>query len=177
MSKMWKWKKEILRAPSPDQRKGKLFGGDGQRLCASFSDKQPRGWGVRGRVSSQFSIGSVNLITSEIILVTTFIISIFLEPDFEELEIPQKYRPRDFQSTCQATGWDGYVMVILQLILIFSRFSPASLRRLYRGFKTECPSGLMTEEAFREVFAKFFPNGGENDDQLLHHTIHHCSHM
>eukprot|EP00090_Calanus_glacialis_P046144 TRINITY_DN8910_c0_g1_i2.p1 TRINITY_DN8910_c0_g1~~TRINITY_DN8910_c0_g1_i2.p1 ORF type:complete len:177 (-),score=44.05 TRINITY_DN8910_c0_g1_i2:481-1011(-) len=64
------------------------------------------------------------------------------EPDFEELEIPQKYRPRDFQSTCQATG-----------------FSPASLRRLYRGFKTECPSGLMTEEAFREVFAKFFPNG------------------
>lgn len=64
------------------------------------------------------------------------------KPDFEELEIPQKYRPRDFQSTCQATG-----------------FSPASLRRLYRGFKTECPSGLMTEEAFREVFAKFFPNG------------------
>jgi len=42
---------------------------------------------------------------------------------------------------------------------ISSRFSPASLRRLYRGFKTECPTGLMTEEAFRQVFAKFFPNG------------------
>merc|ERR1712128_132809 len=66
----------------------------------------------------------------------------FTEPALEDLEIPLKYRPRDFHSTCQATG-----------------FSPASLRRLYRGFKTECPTGLMTEEVFRQVFAKFFPNG------------------
>jgi len=64
------------------------------------------------------------------------------KPALEDLEIPLKYRPRDFHSTCQATG-----------------FSPASLRRLYRGFKTECPTGLMTEEVFRQVFAKFFPNG------------------
>jgi len=64
------------------------------------------------------------------------------KPELEDLAITPKYRPRDFKSTCQATG-----------------FSPASLRRLYRGFKTECPTGLMTEEAFRQVFAKFFPNG------------------
>jgi len=64
------------------------------------------------------------------------------QPEYEDLEIPQKYRPRDIQSMCQITG-----------------FSPASLRRLYRGFKNECPTGLMTEEAFREVFAKFFPSG------------------
>jgi len=64
------------------------------------------------------------------------------KPDFEDLEIPQKYIPRDFNSICQTTG-----------------FSPASLRRLYRGFKNECPTGLMTEEAFRQVFSKFFPSG------------------
>jgi len=64
------------------------------------------------------------------------------KPEFEDLEIPQKYRPRDFQSICQTTG-----------------FSPGSLRRLYRGFKNECPTGLMTEESFRQVFAKFFPSG------------------
>jgi len=64
------------------------------------------------------------------------------KPDFEDLEIPQKYRPKDFHSICQTTG-----------------FSPASLRRLYRGFKNECPTGLMSEESFRQVFAKFFPGG------------------
>ena len=41
------------------------------------------------------------------------------------------------------------------LLLIFFphliRFSPATLRRLYRGFKTECPSGEMCEDDFKQV--------------------------
>ena len=34
------------------------------------------------------------------------------------------------------------------------------MRRLYRGFKAECPTGLVDEEALRIVISKFFPNGG-----------------
>jgi hypothetical protein len=34
------------------------------------------------------------------------------------------------------------------------------MKRIYRGFKTECPTGLITEEAFQGIYQKFFPHGG-----------------
>ncbi len=34
------------------------------------------------------------------------------------------------------------------------------MKRIYRGFKTECPTGLITEEVFHSIYARFFPNGG-----------------
>jgi len=34
------------------------------------------------------------------------------------------------------------------------------MKRIYRGFKTECPTGLITEEAFHSIYARFFPHGG-----------------
>ena len=37
------------------------------------------------------------------------------------------------------------------------RFSRAQIRRLYRGFKSECPSGILTEECFHYVYSSFFP--------------------
>ena len=36
------------------------------------------------------------------------------------------------------------------------------MKRLYRIFKSECPSGLITEEVFHNIFSKFFPLGAEN---------------
>ena len=35
------------------------------------------------------------------------------------------------------------------------------MKRIYRGFKTECPTGLITEEAFQGIYSKFFPQGGK----------------
>ena len=49
-------------------------------------------------------------------------------------------------------------------IIFFSdgRFSVVEMKRIYRGFKTECPTGLITEEAFHGIYSRFFPQGGES---------------
>ena len=36
------------------------------------------------------------------------------------------------------------------------------MKRMYRGFKTECPNGLVTEDGFHNIFSKFFPLGGNS---------------
>ena len=41
------------------------------------------------------------------------------------------------------------------------RFSVVEMKRIYRGFKTECPTGLITEEAFHGIYSRFFPQGGK----------------
>lgn len=40
------------------------------------------------------------------------------------------------------------------------------MKRIYRGFKTECPTGLITEEAFQGIYSRFFPHGGQLPDAL-----------
>lgn len=30
---------------------------------------------------------------------------------------------------------------------------------MYRGFKQECPAGIVNEETFKDIFAQFFPQG------------------
>ena len=47
-------------------------------------------------------------------------------------------------------------------IFFFSNFSFSivEMKRIYRGFKTECPTGLITEEAFHGIYSRFFPQGG-----------------
>merc|ERR1712062_255828 len=64
----------------------------------------------------------------------------YLEPDSLIADFSPKYSPPDVQTLSEST-----------------RFSPATVKKLYRGFKTECPSGLLTEEVFKQVFIKFFP--------------------
>uniref|UniRef100_UPI0037E83855 Kv channel-interacting protein 4 isoform X1 n=1 Tax=Semicossyphus pulcher TaxID=241346 RepID=UPI0037E83855 len=41
-----------------------------------------------------------------------------------------------------------------------TRFSRKELQILYRGFKNECPSGVVNEETFKDIYAQFFPQGG-----------------
>ncbi len=38
------------------------------------------------------------------------------------------------------------------------------MKRIYRGFKTECTTGLITEEAFHGIYSRFFPQGGKSLD-------------
>uniref|UniRef100_A0A8C3SQC8 Potassium voltage-gated channel interacting protein 3 n=1 Tax=Chelydra serpentina TaxID=8475 RepID=A0A8C3SQC8_CHESE len=40
-----------------------------------------------------------------------------------------------------------------------TKFSKKELQSLYRGFKNECPSGLVDEDTFKLIYAQFFPQG------------------
>ncbi|XP_075922041.1 Kv channel-interacting protein 4-like isoform X2 [Petromyzon marinus] len=40
-----------------------------------------------------------------------------------------------------------------------SKFSRKELQVLYRSFKNECPSGIVNEDNFKEIYAQFFPQG------------------
>ena len=39
------------------------------------------------------------------------------------------------------------------------RINLGEVRRLYRAFKQECPTGIVDEETFKEVYDKIFPLG------------------
>ncbi|XP_038148240.1 Kv channel-interacting protein 1b isoform X2 [Cyprinodon tularosa] len=43
-----------------------------------------------------------------------------------------------------------------------TNFTKQELQILYRGFKNECPSGVVNEETFKHIYAQFFPHGGKN---------------
>ena len=81
------------------------------------------------------------------------------EPKHLDLELPQRYRPSTIQGLCQATGW-----VVLGTTWCWyfpcHRFSPMEVKRLYWSFKNECPSGMVTQETFHDIFSKLFPTGG-----------------
>uniref|UniRef100_A0A3P8V585 Potassium voltage-gated channel interacting protein 1 n=1 Tax=Cynoglossus semilaevis TaxID=244447 RepID=A0A3P8V585_CYNSE len=40
-----------------------------------------------------------------------------------------------------------------------TNFSKRELQVLYRGFKNECPSGVVNEETFKQIYSQFFPQG------------------
>nr|XP_014337535.1 PREDICTED: Kv channel-interacting protein 1 isoform X2 [Bos mutus] len=53
-----------------------------------------------------------------------------------------------------------------------TNFTKRELQVLYRGFKNECPSGVVNEETFKQIYAQFFPHGGESGlerDPCSHH--------
>ncbi|XP_019939539.1 A-type potassium channel modulatory protein KCNIP1 isoform X3 [Paralichthys olivaceus] len=41
-----------------------------------------------------------------------------------------------------------------------TNFSKRELQVLYRGFKNECPSGVVNEDTFKQIYSQFFPHGG-----------------
>ncbi|NXY33076.1 KCIP2 protein, partial [Pomatorhinus ruficollis] len=43
-----------------------------------------------------------------------------------------------------------------------TKFTRKELQVLYRGFKNECPSGIVNEENFKQIYSQFFPQGGES---------------
>lgn len=38
-------------------------------------------------------------------------------------------------------------------------FSKREIQSLYRGFKNECPSGMVDEKTFKSIYSQFFPQG------------------
>uniref|UniRef100_A0A8C7V8Y7 EF-hand domain-containing protein n=1 Tax=Oncorhynchus mykiss TaxID=8022 RepID=A0A8C7V8Y7_ONCMY len=47
----------------------------------------------------------------------------------------------------------------LQQLQAQTQFTRKELQSLYRGFKNECPSGLVDEETFKTIYSQFFPQG------------------
>uniref|UniRef100_UPI00358EB56F Kv channel-interacting protein 4-like isoform X2 n=1 Tax=Myxine glutinosa TaxID=7769 RepID=UPI00358EB56F len=47
----------------------------------------------------------------------------------------------------------------LDLLEAQTKFTKKELQVLYRGFKNECPSGVVNEETFKDIYAHFFPQG------------------
>lgn len=48
----------------------------------------------------------------------------------------------------------------LELLVQTTRFSRRELQLIYRAFKQECPTGIVSSEKFRELYCQFFPLGG-----------------
>uniref|UniRef100_A0A8C5WCB6 EF-hand domain-containing protein n=1 Tax=Leptobrachium leishanense TaxID=445787 RepID=A0A8C5WCB6_9ANUR len=47
----------------------------------------------------------------------------------------------------------------LEQLEILTNFTKRELQVLYRGFKNECPSGVVYEETFKQIYSQFFPHG------------------
>nr|CAD7589522.1 unnamed protein product [Timema genevievae] len=76
-----------------------------------------------------------------------------LDSELEDLETPPRYRPDSLESLCRAT-----------------RFTEAELKRIYRGFKAECPTGVVKEDTFKGIYSQFFPKGA-NTSQYAHYVF------
>jgi len=59
--------------------------------------------------------------------------------------------------------------VQLNDLLADTKFTKSEIRTMYRGFKQECPDGIVHEENFREIYGKFFPHG--NAALYAHHVF------
>ncbi|XP_068246003.1 A-type potassium channel modulatory protein KCNIP2-like isoform X2 [Palaemon carinicauda] len=63
--------------------------------------------------------------------------------ELEDFELaPLRYRPEGLEQLSKAT-----------------RFTKEELQFMYRGFKQECPTGVISEETFKTIYGKFFPLG------------------
>ncbi|XP_066957671.1 calsenilin-like isoform X2 [Macrobrachium rosenbergii] len=72
--------------------------------------------------------------------------------ELEDFELaPLRYRPEGLEQLSKAT-----------------RFTKEELQFMYRGFKQECPTGVISEETFKEIYGKFFPLG---DSAMYAHYV------
>lgn len=80
-----------------------------------------------------------------------------LDSEFDDLETPPRYRPESIQYFCRTTG-----------------FTESEIKKIYRNFKTECPTGLIKEDAFRGIYSQFFPQGGNKSTFLYFVLLFVC---
>ncbi|CAG0891854.1 unnamed protein product, partial [Darwinula stevensoni] len=64
------------------------------------------------------------------------------------------YHPTQDEDEDLLTRWQPQDLKALGLR---TKFTERELKKLYRGFKNECPSGILKEDRFRQIYAQFFP--------------------
>nr|CDS27231.2 Kv channel interacting protein 4 [Hymenolepis microstoma] len=57
----------------------------------------------------------------------------------------------------------------IQTLLKSTQFTRRELQIIYRGFKEDCPTGFLTEDIFKMIYGKFFPQGDAN--MYAHHVF------
>ncbi|KAG8198232.1 hypothetical protein JTE90_021489 [Oedothorax gibbosus] len=73
--------------------------------------------------------------------------------DIEDTELfVTRYKPERLDALCKTT-----------------KFNRKEIRLMYQGFKQECPTGVVTEENFKDIFAQFFPQG--DSTQYAHYVF------
>ncbi|KAF7490550.1 Kv channel-interacting protein 4 [Sarcoptes scabiei] len=74
--------------------------------------------------------------------------------EFDDLDAPNvHFRPEALETLCQLT-----------------KFDRKELQIIYRGFKQEAPSGMVREDSFKLIYAKFFPKGADVN-QYAHYVF------
>ncbi|KAG8199173.1 hypothetical protein JTE90_016004 [Oedothorax gibbosus] len=68
------------------------------------------------------------------------------------------YKPEAIDTLCQLT-----------------KFNKRELQLMYRGFKQECPNGMVKEETFKGIYAQYFPKGAETT-QYAHYVFNSFDH-
>ncbi|XP_036365582.1 Kv channel-interacting protein 1 isoform X3 [Octopus sinensis] len=67
--------------------------------------------------------------------------------DIDDLEMQMvRYKPEGLDVLCRNT-----------------KFSRKELQIMYRGFKQECPTGIVNEDTFKDIYAQFFPQGDSSN--------------
>ncbi|XP_026886721.2 Kv channel-interacting protein 4 isoform X4 [Electrophorus electricus] len=56
----------------------------------------------------------------------------------------------------------------LEKLQQLTKFTKKELQVLYRGFKNECPSGVVNEDTFKVIYSQFFPQG---DSSMYAHFL------
>ncbi|XP_050433917.1 Kv channel-interacting protein 4-like isoform X2 [Adelges cooleyi] len=65
------------------------------------------------------------------------------EEDIDEFNIHvSRYRPEELTKLTKIT-----------------KFNKKEIQLIYRGFKQECPTGMVDEDSFKHIFSQFFPQG------------------
>ncbi|KAI1305786.1 Kv channel-interacting protein 4 [Halotydeus destructor] len=73
--------------------------------------------------------------------------------DFDDSADQVRIRPEAIDTLCHLT-----------------KFSRRELQLMYRGFKQDCPTGLVKEETFKSIYAQFFPRGADSS-QYAHYVF------
>ncbi|XP_055341224.1 calsenilin-like isoform X3 [Paramacrobiotus metropolitanus] len=77
------------------------------------------------------------------------------DPDLEDLDLHvSRYMPTSLDALTKST-----------------KFSRKELQFIYRSFKQDCPTGIVTAEKFKELYAQFFPLG---DATLFAKQVFQC---
>lgn len=65
------------------------------------------------------------------------------------------------------------IPVALEDLCRLTKFTRQEIRIMYRGFKAECPEGVVHEASFKDIYAKFFPHGSKCQFDLLLLSLSH----
>lgn len=60
-----------------------------------------------------------------------------------------------------------YAPVSLQDLASRTHYSPQEIQLIYRAFKNDCPTAIIYEDKFKELYSYYFPLGGT----LVHEAI------